>query len=107
MKKPILAAVGLAGACVACCSIPIALTLFSGLSAAGLTGWLLSDVSGPMAATALAVSVLGALWVWKARRAHAACATGNVPACSAEATGDSAGCGCGPKERPSQTTPRW
>lgn len=39
MKKPVLAALGVAGACAACCAIPLAIPLLGGLSFAGL-GWL-------------------------------------------------------------------
>ena len=98
MKKPILAALGLAGACVACCTVPIAVTLIGGFSAAGLVGWVLGDWTGQIAATALAAVVVGALWIWKARRASAGCSTDDAPACS---TGGAGTCGCGPKARQS------
>jgi membrane protein implicated in regulation of membrane protease activity len=94
MNKPILAAIGLAGACVACCSIPIAFTLLGGVSAAGLAGWVLGDWTGQIAATALAAVVIGTLCMWKARRAKTGGATEDAPACSTAGAG---GCGCGPK----------
>ena len=93
MKKPILAAVGLAGACVACCSIPIALTLVSGLSAAGLAGWVVGDLTGQIAAAGLGVVVIGGMWAWL-RRAKAGCATQDGQACS---TGAAGSCGCADK----------
>lgn len=93
MKKPILAAVGLAGACVACCSIPIALTLVSGLSAAGLAGWVVGDLTGPIAAAGLGVMVIGGVWAWRVRRANADCATQAAPSCSTGA----GSCGCAAK----------
>lgn len=93
MKKPILAALGLAGACVACCSVPIAVTLLSGLPAAGLAGWLLGEWTGPLIAAVLAALIVGGAWAWKVRRTNAVCATNSAPACSIDQAG------CGPKSR--------
>lgn len=95
MKKPILAALGLAGACVACCSVPIAVTLLSGLPAAGLAGWLLGKWTGPLIAAVLAALIVGGAWPWKVRRRNAGCGTNYAPACSI----DQARCGCGSKSR--------
>src|SRR5690349_9639120 len=50
MKKPLLAAAGLAGACAACCAIPLAIPLLGGLSAAGLLGWAGGEAWLPWAA---------------------------------------------------------
>lgn len=38
MKKPVLAVLGVAGACVACCTIPLAIPLFGGAAALGCHG---------------------------------------------------------------------
>ncbi|MFN9470607.1 hypothetical protein [Acidovorax sp.] len=38
MKKPLLATIGLAGACAACCAVPLLVPILSGLSVAGLAG---------------------------------------------------------------------
>jgi hypothetical protein len=77
MKKTFLAALGLAGACAACCSIPIALTLFGGLSAAGATAWFLGSPMAQLAVMGVAAALLlAAAGAWRARRARARCLTG-------------------------------
>ncbi len=99
MKKPALATLGVVGACAACCAIPLALPLLSGLSAAGLVSidWdglnLGSQVAAAATGLAAAALVGGGLWWHRKRNAATACAapsgtTGALPA----ATGS--GCGC-------------
>ena len=42
MKKPVLGAIGVAGACAACCAVPLAIPMIAGMSAGGLAsviGW--------------------------------------------------------------------
>jgi hypothetical protein len=91
MKKPILAVLGLAGACAACCSIPIALTLVSGLSAAGVASWVLGDPTAQIAVVGLAFLITVGIWVWRSRRAACSCATAPAVGCATSSTG---GCGC-------------
>lgn len=91
MKKPVLAVLGLAGACAACCSIPIALTLVSGLSAAGIASWVLGNQTAQIAVAGLAALVVVGIWVWRSRRADAGCEVAPAKAC---APSSSAGCGC-------------
>lgn len=81
MKKPLLTTIGLAGACAACCAVPLLVPIFSGLSVAGLAGldWerlatspaYLAAVMGITAALALALG----LWLVRRRRATRVCAT--------------------------------
>jgi hypothetical protein len=96
MKKPALAALGVVGACAACCAIPVALPLLGGLSALGITGlgagalgtdWELALAVG---AGASAVAVAGRVW-WKRGRKAAACAAPVAKSNGALAT---SGCGC-------------
>jgi len=77
MKRPLLATLGIAGACAACCAIPLALPLLAGFSAAGLTaldwrslsGWALPLIAG--IGTMLLVGVV--LWAVRRRRATSGC----------------------------------
>ena len=98
VKKSIWAALGLAGACVACCTVPLGLTLVGGLSVAGVAGWLLDD--GPGLATgatvaALVVGVSAALWrTRRARTEPTDCAAAAAPACAAGPAGPAGMCGC-------------
>lgn len=91
MKKPILAVLGLAGACAACCSIPIALTLVSGLSAAGVASWVSGDQTAQIAVAGLALLAGVGIWVWRSRRADTSCATAPATGCATRSAG---GCGC-------------
>lgn len=80
MKKPILATVGIAGACAACCAIPIVVPLLSGLSVAGMLGidWRQLPVGGELMAVAAGAAVALAaglsIWTSRRRRSAAACA---------------------------------
>lgn len=95
VKKPIWAALGLAGACVACCTVPLGLTLVGGLSVAGVAGWLLNDGSGlatGATVAALVVGVSAALWrTRRARKETTDCTAAAAPACAA---GPARTCGC-------------
>lgn len=96
MKKPLLATLGVAGACAACCAIPLAVPLLGGLSVAGLVAldWtgLVSVAAAPVGA-AIAATLLagGALWWHKRRKATASCA---APAHGAAP----ASCGCASRQ---------
>jgi len=78
MKKPVLGAIGVAGACAACCAIPLAIPLIAGMSAGGLTsmiGWdgLTLSAVVPVGAGLGALLLVGVgLW-WSRRRKAAAC----------------------------------
>ncbi|MES2936870.1 MAG: hypothetical protein V4864_04255 [Pseudomonadota bacterium] len=94
MKKPALAAMGLIGTCAACCTIPLALPLLGGLSAAGLASidWSCLTVGGELAAAMAGVSAAGLViaGVWWFRRRKAAAARCATPAPQANGSG----CGC-------------
>jgi hypothetical protein len=80
MKKPLLATLGVAGACVACCTIPLAVPMLSGFTAAGLTAfnWDFMPVGAQWMAGASALAVAawaGTSW-WNARTPAKACAAG-------------------------------
>ena len=80
MKKPLLASLGLIGACAACCAIPLAIPLASGLSVAGLASidWNTLAIGGDVAAVASGLAtaglVGGAIWWHRRRNAAARCA---------------------------------
>lgn len=81
MKKPLLATLGVAGACAACCAIPLALPIFAGLSAAGLTSFGLgfADLSiGVVVGTAvLAMAFVAGIGLWlRSRQQPKSCAVG-------------------------------
>ena len=99
MKKPILATLGIAGACAACCAIPIALPLISGLSVAGLVGfdWQQFTVSREFLAVAAGstVAIVAGLAMWSARRRRAASAcasSGSAPVALQTQTENACGC---------------
>lgn len=94
MKKPVLATLGVAGACAACCAIPLAIPLMSGLSIAGLASvdWDWLTLSGGVAVVgaglAAAALVGGGMWWHRRRMAAKKCAAPELGAPTA------AGCGC-------------
>jgi hypothetical protein len=101
MKKPALAALGVAGACAACCAIPLALPLVGGLSVVGLTGLgtsLFFTDYGLMAAMAgLAVAGVAGALVWRRlRRKPAACAAAPLPLAQAAPACAHPTCSCSP-----------
>lgn len=100
MKKPVLAALGLGAACVACCTLPLGLTLLGGSALLGGLAAAYEWSNGALAAagaTALLATAAGGLALWRMRRnRRAACA---APAEGSRCTaGAQAGaCGCAPK----------
>ena len=102
MKKPVLTALGVAGACVACCTLPLAVPLFGGAAALGLTSWLglESRIGVEMLILMVIASLAALVWgvmVWARRRRVKAC--GTEASCEdACAVGPEAeGCGCAPR----------
>ncbi len=99
MKKPVLATLGLAGACVACCTIPLAIPLFGGAAALGLTSWLgvNAGISLELLVLVVMASIAAAVWgalVWTRRRRARQCGA-DAPGGSTCAVGpDASGCGC-------------
>ena len=86
MKKPVLAALGVAGACAACCAVSLVPVWLSGASALGLAT-LVGDLSCASLVVVAAVGVLAAVAVvggvawWRSRREAAqmeACACGGA-----------------------------
>ncbi|RYH59503.1 MAG: hypothetical protein EON54_11105 [Alcaligenaceae bacterium] len=99
MKKPLLATIGLAGACAACCAVPVLVPVISGLSVAGLAGldWERLSASREYLALALgvAVAMAVALGIWLARRQRVgkACTLdGRMP--NDDGAAALRGCGC-------------
>ena len=98
MKNPALATMGVIGACAACCTIPLALPLLSGLSVAGLVSidWkyfnVVSEVAAAGAGLAAAALVGGVILWHRKRKAAAACA---APSRGAGALSAPRGSGCG------------
>lgn len=101
MKKPVLATMGVIGACAACCTIPLAVPLLSGLSVAGLASidWesihLGREAAAVGAGLAAATLVGGSLWWNRRRKAAMACAASAGASGGAFASAPaSAKCGC-------------
>lgn len=102
MKKPLLATLGLAGACVACCTIPLAIPLFGGAAALGLTSWLgaNSKVGMELLVLMAIVSIAGLAWgvvVWSRRRRAKDCGTEPSSGSSCAVGPGAKGCGCAPR----------
>lgn len=105
MKRPILTTLGLAGACAACCAVPLLVPLVSGLSVAGLVGidWDQLAMSREYMAIVMGIAVgfavaLG-LWLVRRRRTSGACA---APAAAYDEVRPASSCGCnGPAKIPS------
>lgn len=95
MKKPLLATVGLVGACAACCAIPLLIPILSGtfvgvFTIAGLDSW---KIDGALIAVATSVvtAFLVGLGIRHIRRRCNTCA---LPGLAGTSSGVSAGCGC-------------
>ena len=81
-KKPVLAAIGVAGACAVCCAIPLAIPLLAGLSTAGITSLFTLGVltqNGVILAVSVGlVASVFATGVWRWHHFH------KTPACSVD-----------------------
>ena len=99
MKKPVLAALGLGAACVACCTLPVGLTLLGGSALAGGLVAVYDWSNGALAAagaTALLATTAGSLALWRMRRnRRAVCATPAEGTHCATSPREGA-CGCQP-----------
>src|SRR5690554_956163 len=101
MKKPVLAAFGVAAACVACCTIPLAIPLLGGAAALGLTSWLgISFQLEPellvfMVIASAAVMVWGAS-IWRRQRRVKACGSEPSSGSVCEVSPGARGCRCAP-----------
>ncbi|WP_146097274.1 hypothetical protein [Rhodoferax sp. TS-BS-61-7] len=99
MKKAGLTALGVAGACAACCAIPLAIPIMGALSVSGLSILAIDQfLLGPAGiAIAAAVSLVAAVWVgaWYVgqRRKRAAMAESGA-ACSVPDSSGAGGCAC-------------
>ena len=102
VKKPVLTALGVAGACVACCTIPLAVPLFGGAAALGLTSWLGVHFQIGLEWLVLVVMASMAALVWGtmvlARRRRAkTCESGPSSGSACAVSPDAEGCGCAPR----------
>jgi len=102
MKKPVLAALGVAGACVACCAIPLVIPLFGGAAALGLTSWLGLEfgIGWEMLVLWAIVSTAAMLWggmAWARRRQTKSCGNEASRGSACAVGTDTEGCGCAPR----------
>ena len=102
MKKPLLATLGLAGACVACCTIPLAIPLFTGAAVLGLTSWLgvNSKIGVELLVLLAIVSVAGLAWgarAWTRRSRAQGCATEALSGNACAVGPDAKACRCAPR----------
>ena len=91
------AALGVAGACAACCTIPLLVPLLGGTAVAALlAGWGL-ELGAALNVIIAAALVAGVgVVLWKKRKRKADCQNPGSPAPTA-CTLPPNGCGCGPK----------
>lgn len=102
MKKPVLTALGVAGACVACCTIPLAIPLLGGAAALGLTSWLAVNVPISLELLVLlVVASMAAVWwgtkAWAHRKQASACGSEPVSGSACSVNLNTTGCGCSPR----------
>ncbi len=99
MKAIGFAALGLVGACAACCAVPLALPWLSALAASGFTLLGLPHLQVGMGSAALLAVVAGSVvfgavtWRSRQRRQCAAHQTSS-PACAIQASDSGSACGC-------------
>jgi Na+-driven multidrug efflux pump len=99
MKKVGLATLGVAGACAACCAIPLAIPIIGALSVSGLSMLAVDQLlQGPTGiAVAMAISLAAAVgvgvWYVAQRRKQAGTAQSRA-ACSIPDSNGDGGCGC-------------
>ena len=96
MKKPLFAALGVAGACAACCAIPLALPLLGGTAVAALVAAWGLDLGTNIDWTVAAIFAAGSagFLIWSRRRPQAACDKNGT---STSCTLPPGGCGCSSK----------
>lgn len=103
MKKPLLTTIGLAGACAACCAVPLLVPIISGLSVAGVVGldWerLTSsrEYMAPVLGVTAAFAVALGLWLFRRQRTGKACAPDVISPSNALQASGSCGCSGTPK----------
>lgn len=108
MKKHLLTTVGIAGACAACCAVPLLVPILSGLSVAGLFGvdWslLATNRSYLAVAAGIAMGLAVALGLWLVKRRRAARACGNKAAYTQGGSSLQAqpACGCSAAQAPGE-----
>lgn len=99
MKKVGLTALGVAGACAACCAIPLAIPIIGALSISGLSLLSIDQfLMGPAgiavaAATGVGAAVWAGAWYAGQRRKRAAMAQSGASCSIPDSKGDG-GCGC-------------
>ena len=90
MKKPVMATLGVVGACAACCAIPLAIPLLAGLSVGGLV--MLEAPYLPIG-LGIALALLVGMGLWLLRRRQRACSVGaKEAACSTDGAAKTCGC---------------
>jgi hypothetical protein len=99
VKKPVLTALGVAGACVACCTIPLAVPLFGATAALGLTSWLgvASRIGVEMLILMLIVSMAAMVWgavLWARRRRAKTFGSDPSSGMACAVDPNAKGCGC-------------
>jgi hypothetical protein len=99
MKKPVLAALGLGAACVACCTLPVGLTLLGSSALVGGLAAVYDWSNGALAAagaTALLATTTGGLALWRMRRNRRAACTTPAEGTHCSASAQAGACGCQP-----------
>lgn len=99
MKKPVLTALGVAGACVACCTIPLAIPLISGTAALGVASWLVATLGISLELMVLLgiASIAALVWgarAWTHRRRIKTCASEPSSGSTCAVTAGAKGCSC-------------
>ena len=101
-SRNILAAVGVVGACVACCTVPLLLPLVGGAALSGFTLWGLAPTQLGLVDAVLVVGIVGGATLasvqWWVRRRRKSCATVETGAdgasCAVAGCDSGSECGC-------------
>lgn len=107
MKTPVLTVLGVAGACAACCAIPVAIPVLSGASLAGvvtLVDWKFMNVDREALAVGASIGaalLVGAvMWLVRGRGGKSCAARPAVQANSCTTDPGAGGCGCPTSAKP-------
>ncbi|OGB14649.1 MAG: hypothetical protein A2W72_23500 [Burkholderiales bacterium RIFCSPLOWO2_12_67_14] len=97
-----MTALGVAGACVACCTIPLAMPLFGGAAVLGLTSWLGVHFQIGLEWLVLVVMASVAALVWGTmvlvrRRRARTCKSEPSSGSECAVSPGAEGCGCAPR----------